>query len=66
MFDSGYLILQNSEFEIFKGTVKEKWKGVLAETWMIYIRDLSNVPVSRNSYKTVSKLYQSVSCSKIL
>ena len=37
-------------FVEFKGTVKEKWKGV--RFWVIHIRHLSDVPVSRNWYKT--------------
>ena len=46
-----------------KGTVKEKWKGnrIKSENlrrWTMHIRHLSDVNVSRNWYKTVSKLYE--------
>ena len=47
---------------VFTGIVKEKWKGYRMKPenlrrWTITIRHLSDVPVSRNWYTTVSKLY---------
>ena len=48
---------------VLKETVKEKWKGIWVipenlRRWTIHIRHQSDVPVLRNWYKTVSKLYQ--------
>ena len=47
---------------ILKGTVKENWKRFRLKpkhfrSWSISLRVLSDVLVSRNWYKTVSKLY---------
>ena len=47
---------------MFNGTVKEKLKRyrIKTENWTIHIRHLSDVPVLRNWYKTVSKLYENI------
>ena len=45
-----------------KGTINEKWKGLKKPEnirhWTIHIWYLSDFPVSRNWYKTVSNLYE--------
>ena len=56
--------MENTHKDWLKGTVKVKWKGGLGwnliilgvdrDSWEFY--DLSDVPVSRNWYKTVSNL----------
>ena len=63
--ESIQLIQQEAEDVIsmsIKGAVKEKLRGYMTpenlRSWTIPIRHESDVPVSRNWYKTVSKLYQ--------
>ena len=61
LWDNYFSSWKTNVIILLEGAVKEKWKGYRMKpenlrNWTIHIRHPSNVPASRNWYKTVSKL----------